>query len=356
MSIIESKRGHLPPQPTPALLERYGVLKNKIASKMQKIVAANREIDALDLELRRYDIEWLRFTQNPTFRSLPDIAANSWNLWHSSSREKYASDLRLKKMPFEAVKEKNHEKLARYEEAYKTEMPPLDLSPSAEDARLIEIFKEKDIHPTLHYIGITLPCISLTKYISIGLGANPEFIERQDRAQKLFEKAMSCRAIRELYMEAMLYKDPTNRTGSWSLFFRHAHEDKCPNELIVTRAYTCGRMLRTIVLHAQLDDIKALALFIFELTNAASSLRWEELYSLARQRKIGREEFAKGAEAIEHDGALKCLAITTAAIAELGWPASLKTFEARSIDFESWWKCNNNKFHTQLYRKQWDRM
>jgi hypothetical protein len=40
--LLESKRGHLPPQPTAALLERYGVLKDKIASKMQKIVAANR--------------------------------------------------------------------------------------------------------------------------------------------------------------------------------------------------------------------------------------------------------------------------------------------------------------------------
>ncbi|MGD0665789.1 MAG: hypothetical protein ABSA17_08730, partial [Rhabdochlamydiaceae bacterium] len=248
--ILESKRGHLPPQPTPALLERYGVLKDKITSKMQKIVTANREINALDLELRRYDIEWLRFTQTFSFRLLPDFAVNSWNWWHSYRREKYATELSEKKKPFGAVKEKNHVKLEQYEEAYKREILPLDLSPSAEDARIIEMLKQNDAPQRLHYLCITLPYISLTKYISIGIATDPEFIERQDRAQRIFEKAMSCRAIRELYMEAMFYEDENNRTGSWSLFFRDAHHKGAES---LEGAYIV-RPLRFIVINAAHSD------------------------------------------------------------------------------------------------------
>jgi hypothetical protein len=76
---------------------------------------------------------------------------------------------------------------------------------------------------------------------------------------------------------------------------------------------------------------------------------------LARQRKIDRDEFAKGAEAIEHDGCLKHRSIMTAAIEELGWPASLNIYETRHIDFELWWISNDNP-HIESYRKAWDSM
>jgi hypothetical protein len=154
-------------------------------------------------------------------------------------------------------------------------------------------------------------------------------------------------------MEAMFYEDEINRTGSWSLFFRDAHQEG--EESLKDFAAHIVRSLRFIVIDAARSDDRALSAFVFELTNAASGLRLQKIRLLAEQRIIGRDEFAKGVEAIEHDGALKHRAIMTAAIAELGWPASLNIYE-RHIDFEYWWRFNLYEKHPESYRKDWDSM
>lgn len=55
--------------------------------------------------------------------------------------------------------------------------------------------------------------IKLAQVLPVDRGADPAVFLSQERAQKLFEKAMSCRKIKDLYIEAMLTPDSTGKIG-----------------------------------------------------------------------------------------------------------------------------------------------
>jgi len=270
-------------------------------------------------------------------------------------RNRYEKRLLPRNTTFEIIRDKNYKKLAQYEQAYKecedalNELKQLDLPPEVLqqgiEAREKAGYKRQD-----QFIQIRRPNVSLTEFEPIGIALDPEFIQRQARAQKIFERAMSCRAIKDLYIEAMRSPHRDNRTCSWALLLRTEEEEEGK---LVSGAY-CRFSSRRIVIDVAQSDDQVVSDFVFELTNAASASRFRHLGDLAEKGQLGREEYAIGTEAIEHEGTLRHHSIMSVAIKEMGWNPSMDYYRSHPLDFEEWLKENEYLDHTNRYRKQWD--
>lgn len=190
--------------------------------------------------------------------------------------------------------------------------------------------------------------ISLHKIHPIGYALDPEFIARQERAEKLFQRAMSSKHIKDLYLEAMLTPhSQTKAIGSWLLLFKSDKEE------YVGTGGLCYNKIRTIFLNIALSDDEALSAFVFELTNAISTDR-HQLIEQASKGQISREDYAKQVEALEHEGALKHHLVISAAIEEMGWSESLDEYKHLPANFEADWENIKDSEHTEFYRRQWD--
>ncbi len=260
-----------------------------------------------------------------------------------------------KETQFDEILKKNLQKLAQYDQNYKEcerkctqycEM--LGLSTSYQEMKAELIANGKDL--SKHEFVEASPCIKLTKIIPYGMVLDSKLIEMRKRAQQIFEKAIESTDVRCLYIEAMAQPHPsTNITGSWELVFA----TKAENESLEFGAF-CNSALRLICLDEAVSDEEALSSFIFELTNAASSQRFSQIYDLAINGKISREEYAKTKEAIEHEGSLRHCFIMLKAIEQLGWCSSFATEYFDRMDFETVWPLTQNSRHTEAYREQWD--
>jgi hypothetical protein len=335
-------------------------LNEKVHTLMRKISATNKELSEVKRELRNFDPALVGEQNYVKSAGILGAAVNCFLFLSygigKMGREGKISGLLFKKEALEKLRDVNHNWLEHYEQTlrkcetvYEQQygqdlMPPefyQSLLPEGTDIK--EAFFCTDCQHG----------VQLLKTLPVGMGTNLEFLNAEERAQRVFERAMSCRVIKDLYIEAMLTKDPiTGATGApWTLLFP-------PEEFISPGVKefgaSCNSRDRIIYLNPSLSDDEALSSFVFELTNAVSANRFHKLIQDAEDGKIGSELFAKETERVEHEGALRHHSIMKVAIPEKKWSLELDTFRDLPHTFEVVWPYIASSSHTEFYRKAWE--
>ncbi len=192
-------------------------------------------------------------------------------------------------------------------------------------------------------------------YIAEQLQKSNKVDDLPSRSWRIFQKALSCPRITELYNEARLakYDEMGKDDFCWVLDLRSSD-----NDFSTFKKAFCNPSRRSIVIDSRLSDDEILALFVFELTNAASSKEIYQIHRAAFEGKISREDFACSLERLEHEGTLKHSSIMNHAVAEMGWDRSLKDYydENPLEDFDEYWPLIKDDAHTNGYRNQWDKI
>ena len=181
-----------------------------------------------------------------------------------------------------------------------------------------------------------------------------------DRAERLLQKALSSKAIRELYEQAVA--SPVYKDGDISSASPPEYGQKVNVHFVAMTnggfpAQTVGGT-HIIRLLSNLSDEKALSYFVFELTNIIHSSRFNELVKAAKESRIDCEAFVKEFERIEFDGSLIHQRVMKAAIKEMGWRQKIYApGYVKCLGFESNWLFL--KFftsHADAYRKMWQKL
>jgi hypothetical protein len=177
----------------------------------------------------------------------------------------------------------------------------------------------------------------------------PLVFTHNDRARKLFERAMSSPVIKDLYIAAMLTPNPyTGSVGPWDLDY-----DK-----EATFGAYIKQASRIIRIDPSKTDDEALKSFVFELTNAVRSRSFAMIARLAIAGKMDRETYARLHELVEYEGAKKAHLILKAAIQEMGWNRSMNGYRwaLQFSGFEEYWNAIKNDRHADAYRQQYDQI
>lgn len=251
--------------------------------------------------------------------------------------------------------EKNHHKLAKYNgqlkdcyklyDQYRGKQPSLTLEDPLFVDALLDALVEGNIKNII--VSEAVPFISLHTIYPLGSALNPEFITQHERAEKIFQRAISSKHVKDLYIDAMLSPN-ADKPSSWRLLF------KSENDVKVKTGATCITGRRTIYLNSGLSDDEALSAFVFELTNATPIDRFESLTELAKKGEISRDEYAKKVEEVEFSGQGRHHYTMAMAIEEMGWSKSLDEYSEWQDNFEAVWPNIKDSNHTERYRKQWD--
>lgn len=393
VTTITNQYDHVTTQAINGFEARLTSLHTKVESKMRKITSVFRELCEVNASLNHlnrkqaFNSRTLNFFSGTSkflaalFRSLDSMIPKFFsNQMHSKQMSMlfriyirvfslgcYFSLniiplLRVKshlntKAALEQEREKQHNKLTQYDQAAIACAAELDEfldtleNPTPANETILDKTQLNEEDPNILTYD-TILSVRTSPVKPVGAGKTLEFIQGNERAQQIFERAMSSKYLKELYIEAMLTPHPeTKKIGSW-LFILKKKEDDIGLEF---GAY-CGNIDRTICIDRARPDDEALSAFIFELTNAVSTDRFEKLHKLALEGSLSREEYAEGKEAIEHEGALRHHAITTEVIKEKGWSDSIDIYQGLPADFESLWPEIKDERHTEFYREQWDRM
>lgn len=118
----------------------------------------------------------------------------------------------------------------------------------------------------------------------------------------------------------------------------------------------CCNSVRAIGINETFSADKIISLFVFELTNAISAKKFEEVHQAALKGKIDREEYAMKMEFIEFMGTQRHHQIMAYAIDKMGWDQSMDIYRDRDRDysFEDYFKDIKDSPHTEFYRNYWD--
>ncbi len=333
-------------------------LDEKIQRLMHKIVYASDELKEVEARLREIKPEPVNEQELISFgfskRAIEFLKTPPQDpqLLHEISK------LEDKKEAFQTLLDANHRCLAHYEQQLKhcTEVfhktyPSYKIDQiSAAQAEINE--RVGNIHNET--IDLPQKGIGLMETVSFEENQNRFLSALQARSQRIFEKAMTCQAIKTLYIEAMMTGNPsTGQTGPWCL-------QLLPNaskllSLGESRG-ACYFGLRTIVIESELSDDEILSVFVFELTNAVSTKKSVQVREDAKEGTVTREDFVKRIEEIEFDGTKRHHSIISRAVVEMGWDPSLDTYKDMSREFDFYWPIIQKNSHADRYGKQWDRI
>ena len=347
-------------------VKELACIDEKIQYLMRKVLSANQDLHQVNTELKKLGCSAFSKFRSGSFQyvdggvlsrirnSLKDKFRGLKNTGLSNKHE--IESLLSKKAALEEFREVNHNALSHYEQALAKCEQAFMMFKESNNFLLEPIDEVKIQEPGLNQgngllVGYSYG-ITLGQFMPYGIGADPTVIDAQARAQKLFEKAMSCRKIKDLYIEAMLTSNPlTGEIGPWVLYLMN--EKACLPEIKEFGA-GCNMESRIIEVDERHTDDEVLATFVFELTNAVSSQSFHELIVAAQQGNIDRETYAKETERIEHEGTLRHRRIMSSAIKTMGWDRSMDIFRRLKTSFDEHWPYIKNSPHTEFYREQWD--
>lgn len=340
-------------------LTEISCLDEKIQTLAHKIVSANTELKSVKAKLKNMKFVGDRKTYTNLGFSKKDIEV-LMSIPQSPLYLDQLSELQAKKEALKTLIKANHEYLSHYEQQLKKCVTVFEKNHPHYKASQISAARGNikavglDIDTLKTSILIPQRGVGLMELIPLHESENLLRLDLQERGQRIFERAMSCQSIKNLYLEAMLTPDPeTGETGPWVLLLRNSEKidpalklagDGC---CIVTRR-------RSIELNADLSDDLILTHFVFELTNAVSSKALDQVHKAAQEGKISREDYAKSKERIEHEGVFRHHSIMRHAVSEKGWDPSMDGYEGSLKNFEDYWANIKTSEHTEFYRKQWD--
>ena len=322
----------------------------------EKIYGLIHRINSAQLELREAykSLNRIVIPEHPIIQDLKKLL---FDLFGISLFGRGSSDLLIKIDNLQALRDFYHKRLNTYEkqlskclkvfEKYEAYLKPLEI------AYTEEMLKDSDTRIEDCVLIQTLPGITIQQMAPAGVGADPILASLTTKAEKIFEKAMSCRLIKELYIEAMLTPDSeTDQIGPWTLLL--LDNDHIP-ENIQRFGGSCAPHCRSIIIDAQKSDEEILSTFVFELTNATSSKEFHKLDQATIKGEISREDYAKSIERIEHQGLLRQCAIMDFANKKHGWGDLTNSLDYVPRDFDIWWDIIKDGAHTESYRDAWDR-
>ena len=351
----------------PSCPEGYVADKNEITFLDEKIQTVIRKIDQTKQELNEVKKQlWLIdpalvgqercFIDSLKYGFLTLVTGCAYG---EAEKAKVVELLR-KKEGLESLRAANHEYLGHYEQqlkkcekAFEKYQPYLEKQARAYVENLAKASGQQP-HEIIY--GASPAGISISQIGPLGASENvPALTEYNERAQKIFEKAMSFSLIKELYIEAMLTPDPlTGEIGPWALQLSDpAKTSFDPNGAMVFGG-SCNPVGRMIEINANQTDDVILATFVFELTNATSAQKFHQLAQDAEKGIISRENYAKTNEYIEYQGALRHHAIMRRAVQEMEWNSKVDFFKDIPRNFEVYWRRIKNGTHTEHYRNQWE--
>ncbi len=325
-----------------ALENEISDLDQNIQTLIQKINKANKELIEIDKKLSKID---------PS----TGIIGGFKYFFSSTADKQNINELKIQKAALESFRESNHEALSYCEQQIKHYEKAAEKNQSSNSILMPyceETFADKGTlliqAPTMIDHGISAAYLA-----PIGLGGDPILMKLTKKAQGIFQKAISCRMIKDLYIEAMLTPHPkTGETGPWKFFL--LDNDNIP-ESTKKHGGSCGHENRWILIDGQRSDEEILSIFVFELTNAIASEKFHALDQAAKKGKISREDYAKRKEFIEHQGMLRHETIMRHAAKEMRWNVPSSVFMDGEKDFGRYWEQIKDRAHTESYRKQWDR-
>ncbi|MEM7175916.1 MAG: hypothetical protein AAF443_08360 [Chlamydiota bacterium] len=164
------------------------------------------------------------------------------------------------------------------------------------------------------------------------------------RIEKIVERALRSRHIRELYERANAIP-ACNKSGKWKVKFVKETYSKFRAE--------CDYKERTIHIRENISDDYALSFFVFELTNAVQVNKKLALHEKALRGQIDCESYAKESERREYNGTLLHHKVMSAAIKEMNWSKALDIYRYVEKDFEVYWSRIKNSPHTDYHRERW---
>jgi hypothetical protein len=188
-------------------------------------------------------------------------------------------------------------------------------------------------------------CNNLSSYFNQDSNKPTSLFCSEDERKKILEKVLSVPEIKALYeqAEAAPLRYP-HLPKTWTIkFFK---ENQFP-----FKAY-CNSAKREIGILESASDNDKFSSFVFELTNAISYKKFDDLFDKALRKEIECEEFVKETERTEFQGSLLHSEIMKAAIKQMNWDKSLDRFkDHENIDFETVWNENiKYSFHAESYR------
>ena len=335
-------------------LTEISCLDEKIHGLAHKIVSANQELEHVKAELKNikpskvdektlisegFSDDFIRFflrSQVP-----------------SQELQNKISELKAQKEGLKTLIAANHEYLSHYEQqmkkctaVFEKNFPHFKADQISAAREKVKTTDSKDI--PIMPIRIPQRGVGLMEVFPLDGNLDLSRLGLQERGQRIFERAMSYYRIKTLYLEAVLTPDGiTGVTGPWILLLTN---DVSAKEFTAV----CAPGIRCIMVNANQSDDEILSQFVFELTNAVSSKKFDPIYKGAVEGKISREEFAKSIERIEHEGDLRHHSIMRHAVNEMRWDSMMDGSKDIPKDFDVFWSSFKNSAHSEFYRNQWD--
>lgn len=174
----------------------------------------------------------------------------------------------------------------------------------------------------------------------------------------LLKKALSCKAISDLYLRANATATPLFASGQIlaatpknmiTLKFVAKTESGFPAN--------ANWASRTIEVLSSVSDDQALSFYVFELTNFVQAPKFYKILQAVTQTGSSAdcEAIAKNAERIEFEGMLIHDQVLQAAAQEMGWNCGLDIFRDNK-DFESYWLSIKSEPYADYWRKSISRI
>lgn len=171
------------------------------------------------------------------------------------------------------------------------------------------------------------------------------------KIRRIIEKALAVGGIKNLYKQVMSLPSDDHKQIGWKIEL---------NDIPQIRGSfaSCHLKERKIYLNRNSSEDMNLSGLVFELINAASSKKFQELAQRARKGEISCEEYVKATEHIEFKNALLHHRLVRQGINEKGWDPKIDLYHHHTkLSFEDYW----NRFlkhhpHAERYRQQYARI
>ncbi len=186
-------------------------------------------------------------------------------------------------------------------------------------------------------------------------------VSASSRESTLRKKALSCAAIRKLYLQAITSSDPHGQIGEIDIQFTLKTSSGFKAESVFHK--------HRIDILSNVSDDEELTVFVFELTNFVQIEKFYDIFQKfierarsGEDRLVLRNDFAYEYEKIEFNGTRMHHRVCMEVLDEMGpeWTRNLDTYGSTpSESFDNLWKKKGgigSTRHAKYYREQWDRI
>jgi predicted nucleic acid-binding Zn-ribbon protein len=201
-------------------LTAIACLDEKIQTVAQRIIAANQELNSVKTELRQIkpkvddqELKSYGFSEESIafMKKVP------------SEHQDRASELKTKKDALKTLVAANHEYLTHYEQKLKKCIAAFDKA--YPNYRIDQISAKVALAQAERKDIMMDVSLSQGRGVSLTQMGPSSTVPWQERAERIFERALSYQGIKDLYLEAMLAPYPkTGETGPWKLWLAKNNE------------------------------------------------------------------------------------------------------------------------------------